>query len=228
MQRERLTASSYLLLSANLVPLIGVLFFNWDAVLVLALFWMENLLIGFFNLVKITAVSFLNKELSGLSAGAFFFVHYGAFCAAHGLLLMDLLDYSIKDTAELFNINSAGVFTLYLEGAAVFFTLTRDLAPLIWYGLAGLVISRLGSFVENFILNGEIFSVKARQLMAQPYSQIIVMHIGLLLGAVLLQRFGSPVWLLASLVILKVIIDFTQFRRRHTRVRSVPQQINDI
>ena len=54
------------LLVANLVPLIGVLFFAWDLVLVLALFWIENIIIGVFNLLKMLLVAVRNNVLKSL------------------------------------------------------------------------------------------------------------------------------------------------------------------
>jgi len=47
-----LTWSALALIGANLIPLIGVIFYDWDSRLVLALFWIENLIIGVFNLAK--------------------------------------------------------------------------------------------------------------------------------------------------------------------------------
>ena len=64
------------LLVANLVPLIGVLFFAWDLVLVLALFWIENIIIGVFNLLKMLLVAVRNNVLKSLFLSAFFILHY--------------------------------------------------------------------------------------------------------------------------------------------------------
>ena len=40
------------------------------------------------------------------------------------------------------------------------------------------------------------------------------MHIGLLGGALLLERLGSPTWLLALLVVMKIIVDVSRYRRK--------------
>ena len=40
------------LLAANMIPLFGVLFLNWDAFCVVMLYWAENLVIGFYNVLK--------------------------------------------------------------------------------------------------------------------------------------------------------------------------------
>ena len=49
----KITISLASLLGANIVPLIGVLFFNWDAGVVVLLYWLENVVIGFYNILRI-------------------------------------------------------------------------------------------------------------------------------------------------------------------------------
>jgi len=41
------------LLAANVIPLFGVLFLDWDAFSIVLLYWSENLVIGFYNILKI-------------------------------------------------------------------------------------------------------------------------------------------------------------------------------
>src|SRR5438093_11744623 len=41
------------LLIANAIPLIGVLFFGWSLLTILVLFWIENGIVGFWNVPKI-------------------------------------------------------------------------------------------------------------------------------------------------------------------------------
>jgi len=212
---KKLPISSYVLIAANLIPLVGVLFYDWDAILVLALFWIENLIIGSFNVLRILSATVLKKEWGGLFTCGFFVLHYGIFCAVHGTLLSELIGYPEVDYTDYFAATDFGLGQIFLEAASVFFSFVENLAPAIWLGIAALTMSRLVSFIENFILRGEIFTRKISKLMMEPYGQIIVMHVGLILGAVLLQKFNSPVWLLALIVLFKIIVDFNQHKRRH-------------
>jgi hypothetical protein len=43
----------YSLIVANLIPLAGVLFFGWSLFETMVVYWLENGVIGFFNLFKI-------------------------------------------------------------------------------------------------------------------------------------------------------------------------------
>ena len=52
---DRLALAS--LLAANLLPLVGVLFLDWDLALVLVLFWAESGVIGAFGIAKLAWVT---------------------------------------------------------------------------------------------------------------------------------------------------------------------------
>ncbi len=203
------------LIVANLVPLAGVLFYGWNASLVLALFWVENLIIGAFNLVKMLILAARAMRLNELFLCFFFALHYGLFCAAHGLLLWDLLDLGKIDSSVYFGDVGFGLLELFAEGATVLIGFINLHGSLIMIGILALSLSHLVSFIEHFILRGEIFSLTNRDMMARPYGQVLAMHAGLILGAVAIDKFGSTAALLAVIVGLKLLIDFMQHARRH-------------
>jgi len=224
---NRLPLSSYVLIAANLVPLIGVLFFDWNAILVLALFWIENLIIGVFNVVRIAGAGVVQKDSSAIFTALFFTLHYGLFCAIHGQILIELLGYNEISYTDYFVETSFGLLEIFLDGAAVFLSFVENLAPAIWLGIAALVLSRFVSFVENFILGGAVFNTRIGKLMAQPYGQIIVMHAGIIIGAFLLEKFNSPIWLLVTIVVFKILIDFGQHRRRYQKSSGLKDVVKD-
>jgi len=45
--------STLILLGANLLPLAGVLFWSWDAFVLLMLYWLETAVIGFWTIVRV-------------------------------------------------------------------------------------------------------------------------------------------------------------------------------
>ena len=47
------TPSVLVLLLANLVPLAGVVFFGWSVFPVMLLFWLENVVVGVFHVLKL-------------------------------------------------------------------------------------------------------------------------------------------------------------------------------
>ena len=85
--------SPIILIAANLFPLLGVLLWEWDAAAIVVFYWSENLIIGALTLLKML----YRNPILGWFGGAFFVVHYGGFCAVHGMLAMALMGVEIGD-----------------------------------------------------------------------------------------------------------------------------------
>ena len=93
----RLHPSTWILLAANLVPLIGVIFWHWDAFVLLVLYWLETGVIAFWTIVRIATIPpgalddlrFRSgkRTFSPPATAAFFTVHAAIFMGAHFLLL---------------------------------------------------------------------------------------------------------------------------------------------
>ena len=78
------------LMTANLVPLIGVVFLGWDAASIVLLYWIENLIVGIFNVLRmfLVKVESRSKQFQKLFMIPFFCIHFGGFCAVHGFFLL--------------------------------------------------------------------------------------------------------------------------------------------
>ena len=70
--RDRIALA--LLVAVNLIPIAGVLWLDWDLASIIILYWLENLVIGFYTLLKMLHL----QGLAGLFPAAFFCLHYGA------------------------------------------------------------------------------------------------------------------------------------------------------
>ena len=206
--------SSLALIAANLVPLIGVLFYGWNVVFVLALFWIENLVIGLFNLLKMWTLAAANRQLAAVPTSLFFVVHYGIFCMGHGTLLWSLLNMGELPVDQYFPNASSGFASLFAQGGTVFMGFFAEFGKPLALAVLALVGSHCVAFIETFVLSGEIWRKRVGELMGEPYPRILIMHIGLLGGALLLERLGSPTWLLALLVVMKIIVDVSRYRRK--------------
>ena len=212
------------LLLANLVPVIGVMYFDWDHRLVIGLFWIENLIIGGFNLAKMIGAMLVNKRIDPVTP-IFFTAHYGFFCIVHGLILWELLGF---EEIEVVRETGAGVLPqltkLVAEGAAVFNGLIERYTPVIWLGIISLSLSKLVSFIEHFLLKGEIFSTTPNKLMGKPYGKIAIMHIGIILGAFAIEKFGSSVWLLLIIIGFKILVDVMTHIKDHQPRRDIIEE----
>ena len=81
--------SVVILILANLVPLYGVAFLGWKVFPLMLLFWVENVIVGIFNVLKMLFCQPEKPEkwAGKLAAIPFFCVHYGIFTTVHGLFI---------------------------------------------------------------------------------------------------------------------------------------------
>ena len=200
----RFQTSALALILANLAPLVGVLALGWNAASIVVFYWAENLIVGFFNILRMKSaqgsLGSIRMTLNGRAVTeasrnaliVFFIVHYGMFTLGHGVFVLT-------------------VFGPQFEGSL------RDLGT----AALGLAVSHGISYRRNFIGQGEYQKVSFAALFWQPYSRIIVMHLTILVGGALAQAVGSPVPALILMVVLKTLIDLASHlaeRRKFLRM----------
>ena len=162
----RRSSNLLLLILANLVPILGVAIFSWDVGALVVLYWAENLIIGFYTMVKMGA----KGGLASLPTALFFCFHFGGFCAVHGLFI-SLLLLGIEEPMA----SSSWPFPL------IFFELLYSVAagivaqaPQAWLlAFLGLFISHGYSLFSNFFLAREIEDQDLGELMVAPYKRIV-------------------------------------------------------
>jgi hypothetical protein len=190
------------LILVNLIPVFGVIFLDWKVFPIIFLYWAENVVIGLFNVLKMALASPGNGNSAGskLSTIVFFCFHYGIFTLVHGIFVFVLF---------------GGVFENNPENPDFPFVFSPTDLFWIMFALVAVFFSHGVSFVTNYIGKGEYKNAKLNQLMSQPYTRVVVLHIVILLGAFLIISFGTPVAGLILLVVIKVGIDILGYLRRH-------------
>ena len=185
----------------NLIPVVGVLFWGWSAFALIILYWMENLVIG----VRTVASMLLNAALNGAAAwpGALFFavfftIHYGMFCAGHGIFILGFFGSDFWGSS---------IFDIPGMIAKLFETETN-----LTFGLISIIAWQLVQFVL-FIVRGEAKGTTPRDLMGAPYPRIMVLHITIIFGAFLLQLLNEPVAGILVLALVKMAYDVAEVLR---------------
>lgn len=215
-------ASSLVLILANLIPVIGVLLYEWNVLSILLLYWTESVIIGVLNVARM-AVSDSGNVLQGVLALAdrpipdevrdnmpqiggsvlkyilipFFVVHYGMFCYGHLMAVVGIFGdggISLRASSSLFE---------YWQ-------------PTFWIAVVAVFASHLYSFMANFIGEGEYKRANLMLLMHRPYGRIIAMHVAIVLGAGLVMWLGSPLPMLLILILIKTSLDM----RLHEKERG--------
>ncbi|KPJ85373.1 hypothetical protein AMJ57_03335 [Parcubacteria bacterium SG8_24] len=206
--------SLYTLIAANLIPVVGVLLLGWDMRDALFLYWMENLIVGFFAVLRIAFAP--GNPFGKIFAVPFFCFHFGMFTLVHGVFVIGL-------TAG-FGSMSAGlpVLDFVIE-------LVSRSAP---YAAVILFLSHGYSFVFNYLGRGEREKTDVGQEMGRPYSRVMVMHFTILAAFFLMLPLGmmsddpaAAVRIVPALIliIIKTLVDATTHRRAHAR-RDIGQE----
>lgn len=201
-ERQTLSKPSvWALIIANLYPVIGVIFFNWQTYPLLLFFWTENLVIGFYTVLKMLVASGENaKPAAKLFTVPFFCLHYGIFTLVHGVFVVALFGSILADDT----INAG--------------TLTQQaLEYQMFWGVLALLISHGISFFKNYIGKNEYQQAELTKLMFQPYGRVVILHVTIIIGGFLSVFLGSPLIALLFLIIIKVSIDIIAHLREHRK-----------
>ncbi len=208
------------LVAANLFPVAGVLFFGWNVWTILALYWLENGIVGLFNIPKLLlargpmvvplrAAGSLTLPLRLPAAARFvavpFFVfHYGMFWLVHGLFVLVVLPSATRFGGD----------QLDLAPTLVPSPGTLALAAIALFG------SHLVSFWTNFLGGREYERRSAIQQMAEPYRRVVLLHVTLVVGGIVASVTTAPIGLLLVLVALKIGLDLRFHLREHGSIAS--------
>jgi hypothetical protein len=212
------------LLAANTIPLFGVLFLGWDAFYVVLLYWAENLVVGFYNVLKMAfaAVPHPIAQLGKLFFIPFFTVHYGGFTAVHGFFVMAIFH---KDSGSGPSIMEGQPWPCFLVFVQMLFNVAKYMYSIIPHqvrlSVLALFASHGVSFGYNYIFKREYASANLGKLMASPYGRVAVMHIAILAGGFFAMTVGSPAVLLAVLVVLKAVLDVKLHHHSHRKAAKI-------
>jgi hypothetical protein len=191
------------LIVANLIPLAGVLFLGWSVWQILIIYWLENGIVGGFNVLKMRRAqgggdgTSVAMTLNGRRADeqsrtwliGFFCMHYGIFWFVHGVFVLML---------PLFGMAATG-------GESSLMGAPDPLA--LAFAVVALFISHGLSYQFNFIGGGEYLRVSPEGQMFKPYGRLVVLHVTIIFGAFAIVVTGAAVAAIAILVLLKIGLD---------------------
>lgn len=172
------------LVVANLVPLIGVIWFGWSLYGVMWLYWAENGVVGLYALARILSTGD-TPIWKAIPLGAFFVVHFGGFWAVHGVFVRTLF-------------GSPGDGSM---GWAV----ATEAAPIA--AVVPLAASHGVSFVMNYLIGGEWRGATLSGEMIKPYGRVVILHLVILLGGWTILAVNGGLIALVLLVVLKTALD---------------------
>jgi hypothetical protein len=189
------------LVLVNLIPLYQVVFRGASVFAVVLLFTLENMVIGFFNVLKMRRAE---GDAKAGQIAAFVFI-YGAFTLGHLAFVFMLFGL---DTLTDFNLDwPPGFFwgvSVVIAGMLDPFTAGEIK---LWFPLLGLFVSHGLSYRINFIGRREFEQRTVESLVFRPFQRVFVLHVTVLLGGLAVTLTGTHVSALILLVLLKIGVD---------------------
>lgn len=197
-----------ILILLNLVPAFGVLQLGWTVFELIFLYWIENLVIGVFMILRIIVRRYDHPITFLLPAFMvpFFSFHYGMFCYIHGSFLVHLFG---PDTIKSESLQQAIPQVLGQSHL-----LMGVLALSAWH-----LFEWLTELRQDGPGTGGI-----KDLTTRPYRRIIVLHITILAGGFIITALGQPTIALLVLIGLKIAFDYYQWHQDSKKVDAKDKQ----
>jgi hypothetical protein len=185
--------SGLLISLINLIPVYGVLYWNWQTFDLVFLYWLENFVIGFFMLMSMLIRRYQGAGDIIVSTFSIPFTsfHYTAFCIGHGIFITAIFD---KLPLGIDPLEALHIFVI---------TEAQDKA--VQLAIAGIFIMRLIQWIrDKFIRPAEDddFGV-----VGTAYIRILITHLSIFVCAFSLNFLGSPEIGLLFLVLIKILLD---------------------
>ena len=227
--------SIWVLVAANLLPLFGVMFLGWSTFDVVFLYWMENVVIGIINVLKMITCRPSLDAIKEKYADRFAGIPEEQQAQLDKLTENgSLVSIGTKIFMVPFFSFHYGFFcfvhlifiTLMLGGGGMMggdpFDRMSNISVTLGMALSviALFVSHLVSYFTNFLGKGEYKRTAAPILMFQPYARIVVLHIAIVFSGFFTLMLGQPIWLLILLVIGKIMLDLTMHKREHKKLAS--------
>ncbi|MEO9532313.1 MAG: DUF6498-containing protein [Crocinitomicaceae bacterium] len=202
------------LIAVNLIILSFAILFDWTLYDIIFSYWLENFVIGFYNIFKLYKVDGGNPEDHYVTVNGnkryvppiktpfviFFILHFFAFWYIHG--------YFIQDQFNVHNL-------LYKTDYGYNFIKLLDWPTVI--ALTGLFISHGVSYFKNFLRKKEYVGVAFSSQMWVPYKRIVIVHgIFWLVAMYSIHTTGSQPVLISFIIIGKILIDLKLYSNRHS------------
>ena len=188
-------------IGSAVVMAVGIAFYGWPTFTVLALYWVENVIIGGFTALRILAAGSRTERYGeSLAVTAFFCVHYGLFCAVHGIFV-----------ATLFG----GMRSMSSMIDPLFLMIGRIAGDRIGVLVLVAMIAAAALDAWRAMATVDADDPKAvSRIMSEPYGRIVVLHVVLLAGGFLMAALQLPSLAALLLVVFKLVYDLRLLRRR--------------
>ena len=212
MKNQNIPIISFVVIAlTSIVLILGLLFYEWSFISVFLIYWIENVVIGIFNVLRMQKVEFFSDSEQAIPITgelytpnkrgkliSLFLIHYGFFVVGHGAGLLIICGFIKK-------MNLEEVYSLEVNLIALVI------------GVVGVLLTHVISY-HRILSQGKKFRV--RGLFFRPYKRVIILHLMVLAGSMIImfnyaasmfgstQQIGEITFGSVTLSVIKVILIF--------------------
>lgn len=182
-----------LIVLINLIPVYGVLNWGWQSFDLIFLYWLENLVIGFFMLLGILIRRYpeAGEIVMSMISIPFTAFHYTVFCIFHGIFI-----------AAIFSKLEAGRDPL----EAFYSLVIIEVQSLdVKIALVALFIMHFFQWIKDKIDSN--FITEPGKLIFTSYIRIVITHLTIFICGFFLSSAGNPAIGLLFIVVIKIVSD---------------------
>ncbi len=233
-KKDILTLPVITMVLANIIPAIGVLFFKWDAFVIVSLYWIETLIIGFFAILRfifapVQRINF-KKKLIGVPIFSWFL---GWCLSAYGVAIIFLFVIFpnrnkpesewpiVLPEGDYYKISWPGPFGMFELGVDTIRLLYIILPSIIIIPILFLTVSHVVSFVYDYLIKKRMRSADFKQLAGETVFRILAFHFSIMIGGFLISIFSPNITVLVCLVIFKCFIDVKMYLAQENKAKKI-------
>lgn len=185
--------SGFVLAVANMIPVVGVIMWEWGLFEILGIYWVEILIIGILNIPRILMAG--KQRKTGSLPGSKFL-----------LVILFAVQFIL-----FLSVHAFFVFFLKEESIHSFLTAAPDLlvtvSSVTAWGFLGMFCGHLFSFFWNFIGQREYREMVAEDRVYQPFQRVVILHILVLFAAFAVAIYGPTLLILLGFITGKTAFD---------------------
>jgi hypothetical protein len=203
----------------DLLPIYGVIAWGWNAVPLVMLYWMENVVAGVMTIPRlvISGASYGGfGVLAGLGLSVFFVFHYGLFCLVHGTFLVAFA--SISNPEGMGAMPFADMFGIFRFGL--------DSGLHVDWMIYIIAAFQVLVFLWEFIIKGEWKNTNPMAEMFAPYARIIILHFGIFAGAAGLILLGQPMVGVLALILFRALWGITSNSKQFGAEKGIGEAVD--
>ena len=203
-----------LLILLNSVPIYGIYQWDWKSFDLIFLYWLENLIIGAFMILRILARRYTHpvEMVMPLFMAPFFTFHYGLFTFVHGTFIVGLFGKGLPE--QLAGMNIPEIIIPVIESRHLF------------WPVVSLFVYQLIDWIRDINERG-YGSDGIKDLTTAPYRRITILHITILASGFALSALNEPVTGLLILIIFKTGMDIYHWDKDEKAIAHANPQVID-